>query len=405
MFKTNMRFMYRALGAIFFMSQSLVATALAEQSNRDVDTGMRLSLTPEKRYFVRLGSAYIVSKDKAGNAQDINGPIIPARIKGQTLSQWYAANLNGGLNFNKNIGPPPPLKGGNFKTLVIDPLSLTIDSTPSTKGYGIGSAALTEGVSQKVKNDGKTAFLSLGMYLDEEHKWSAETFLLGLPIRFTAVGRGAIGPGNPYTYSDGSPVTAPDGVTPVQHIDLGNIASFKLLPVSAIFTHYFGGSKDVLRPTAGLMFSYNVFMDAKASSTLEDFLGGPTKIKLKNAPGITPMLGLDYRVDDQWTLNLRVGYQFSKTTATVSTKVDPNILAKSPQIYGLPLDATSPGDGLGVGSAAIAGYNYGPTVLPYILQALALNNTGDKNNLGTFNRKIDIKANAVVFFMSIGYSF
>jgi hypothetical protein len=230
------------------------------------------------------------------------------------------------------------------------------------------------------------------MYLDDENQYSAETFVLGAPIKLNAVGQGLFGPGPDRYYDLKNGSGALDGPYPKNV--LGKVGSTKLLPLTMIFTRYFGLSDARLRPSVGVMLTYNLFFETEASQALADYSGGPTKIKLKDAPGIGPMLGIDYQVSDRWNINARLGYVMSKTQGTVTTQANPNTMAQSPVVYDL------------VGqTGAGARFAYGSQPLVQMYRALAYAKTKDPNNLGTYVRTFDYKTNAGIVMLSASYSF
>jgi outer membrane protein W len=179
-----------------------------------------------------------------------------------------------------------------------------------------------------------------------------------------------------------------------------------MLPITTIFTHYFGNKNNKLRPTASLMLAYDIFFEATASDSLANFSGGPTKVKVKNAPAYAPMIGLDYKMDDRWTLSAQLGYQFSRTYALVTTQTDPYVQVNSKVVYDLPYSAPGyPDQGVGAAAATALQTSKGTGSLLYMYRALAVLKTGDQHDLGTYTRRVDIKSDALVFFMSMSYAF
>ena len=376
----------RVLGAVLIApllsgSAAALAAGAAADSMTDADTGLHLSLVPSQRYFMRIGTAYIKPYDSSTGAKDIAGPVVPRNV-GDIVNQEYA---------NPAI---KSLVGLTSNAKFEADLLQTFMSTDVGHGFGeyTNGIGIPADVRQKSSSGRPTFYLSLGMYLDDDKQYSAETFVLGAPIKLNAVGQGLFGPGPDryYDLKDGS--GTPDGPYPKNV--LGKVGSTKLLPLTMIFTRYFGQADARFRPSAGVMLTYNLFFETEASQSLADYSGGPTKIKLKDAPGIGPMLGIDYQVSGHWNINARLGYVMSKTQGTVTTQANPNTMAQSPVVYDL----------VGLTGAA-ARFAYGSQPLVQMYRALAYAKTGDPNNLGTYVRTFDYKTNAGIVMLSASYSF
>lgn len=372
----------RILGTAFLSFQLFGSLAHADDVQQDTDTGMHLSLVPSARYFVRMGTAYIKPYDSSTAAKDISGPVVPRNVS-DIINKVYATDPAGkaasGLT---NAG-----KTAAFSLQDSMTQDVAHGFTQYTNGIGIPAD-----VRQKSSGGRATFYLSLGMYLDDDKQYSAETFVLGAPIKLNAVGQGLIGPGPDRYYDLKDGLGTVEGPFPKN--DLGKVGSTKLLPLTMIFTRYFGKASSEFRPSIGVMFTYNLFFETEASQALSDYSGGPTKIKLKDAPGIGPLLGIDYQVSDRWQINARVGYVVSKTVGSATTQVDPRILAQSPVVNDLP--------GL-TGDAAR--FQFGKPATLQIYRALAWVKTGDVNNLGSYTRTFDYKTNAGIIMLSASYSF
>jgi hypothetical protein len=330
---------------------------------------------------MRMGTAYIKPYDSSTGAKDIAGPVVPRNI-GDIVGAVYTDNKAKSITGVTSVA--------KFEATVLQN-ALTQDVADGFSEYtnGIGIPA---DIRQKASSGRATFYLSLGMYLDDDKQYSAETFILGAPIKLNAVGQGLFGPGPDryYDLRDGS--GTPDGPYPKNV--LGKVGSTKLLPLTMIFTRYFGQADAALRPSVGVVFTYNLFFETQASQSLADYSGGPTKIKLKDAPGIGPMLGIDYQVSDRWNINARLGYVMSKTQGTVTTQANPDTMALSSVVY----DLTGQ-------TGAAARFAYGSATLVQMYRALAYSKTGDPNNLGTYVRTFDYKTNAGIVMLSASYSF
>lgn len=346
----------------------------------DDGSNLKLSLTPSTRYFVRFGVGLIDPKDGASSAKDISGPVAPKTVLDKINASPFGSNQYPGATSTESINAWVTATG--LRTAI----NSDVAAGDMTNANGVG---IPPGVSQKASGMGGTAFLSLGMYLDDDKKWSAETFILGLPVKLNAKGAGSIAP-HDITYKDNG------GVSHTVHLDLGKVGSTKILPLTAIFNYSFFDKDAKWRPTLGAMLTYNIFLESELSPSFQDFAGGPSKIKLKNAPGFGPIVGLDYRIDSRWTINARLGYQISKTTGTVTTQTDPVTLANS-QVLLLT-------EGKLVGPTNSAFYN-NPTQTVPLFRAIAYQTTGDPNNMGSYTRTFKYRTNALVFLVSLGYDF
>jgi hypothetical protein len=343
-------------------------------------SNLKLSLTPSTRYFVRFGVGLIDPKDSASSAKDISGPVVPYQALKNIVTAGPGATQYPGATSSENVNAWVSAIG--LKSAI----DADVAGGDMTNVNGVG---IPPGVSQKASGSGGTAFLSLGMYLDEAKKWSAETFVLGVPVKLNAKGAGTIAP-HDITYKDNL------GVTHTTHLDLGRVGSTKILPLTAIFNYSFFDKDAKWRPTLGAMLTYNIFLESELSTSFQNYAGGPSKIKLKNAPGFGPIVGLDYRIDDRWTINARVGYKISKTTGTVTTQTDPVTLANSQVL----LQA----EGNLVSQTNQAFYKNPAQTVP-LFRAIAYQTTGDPNNMGSYTRTFKYRTNALVVLVSLGYDF
>ncbi|MCP5418954.1 MAG: outer membrane beta-barrel protein [Gammaproteobacteria bacterium] len=110
---------------------------------------------------------------------------------------------------------------------------------------------------------------------------------------------------------------------------LGNIGSAKVLPPTFSIQYQFL-PKAKIRPYVGAGINYTMFFDEDTSSSLENALGGKTKLSLDNSWGLAAHAGVDFVVKDNWFVNFTAWYVDMDTEATLKTngvkrKVDVDI--------------------------------------------------------------------------------
>jgi len=87
-----------------------------------------------------------------------------------------------------------------------------------------------------------------------------------------------------------------------------------------VFLNYnFGDSSSALRPFVGVGVNYTKF-DKRSSTSIGNSLnGGPTDIQLSDSWGLAAQVGLDYRINDKWSIHGSVATARVKTTLTATT--------------------------------------------------------------------------------------
>lgn len=323
------------------------------------DDSVSLKLAPPKRFFARLGFTYIKPNTKSGEAYDAGDPVI---ARGELLRRALSGSSNVTLSDAFVVGT------GLDQGMQLD---------------GINGIGIPSGIKSDAKGAGAVT-LALGSFLDEDQKWAAEGYVFALPFQNTVNGKGSI----QQLQSLGGTAT----VETPNYLDGKEIIKTKQVPPTFMINRYFGDKNAKLRAAVGLGVSYAVFFDTQATSTLEYFAGGPTKVKIDNAFGYGPFLSLQYQLSEGWHIFSQLGYVKLKTQATLTTT-------------NTRFDATSP---------AVAGYsgNVGyinrgilqtsASQVTAMLNHLAQDRGGD---LGTFVRKQDVTLDPWVFNVSIGYSF
>lgn len=112
-------------------------------------------------------------------------------------------------------------------------------------------------------------------------------------------------------------------------------AEVKHLPPTLTAQYYFNGGNSSFQPFIGAGINYTVFFDEESDSQLNTALAGlgatgNADVDLDSSVGLALEAGFDYRLDDNWLLNLSVWYTDIETTAnfetpglgTISTDVD-----------------------------------------------------------------------------------
>lgn len=416
---------------------SAIPTAAVAQ----FESAPSLKLEPARRFYARFGYTYISPNDKSEETRDLGGPVVRANetrrvgggFTGTGELELYKSDAARCILGIQTAGACPTAASINnnreirFGTGVLS----TADRTLQQLLQGIADDAATSGVDAAglgvpsgVLNDAKgsgSPTVSVGMFLDEEKKWAAETFVLALPFKNSVYGKGRIGsiveglPG-----SDGGPT------------DLGKVVETNILPATVLLHRFFGDKDAKVRFSVGVGLSYAIFFDSQATESLERWAGGPTKVKIKNAFGGGLFVGGQYALNDRWHISALVGYEKLQTRALLTTDTRPDMLADSlvsaqsgADIGPSTLSAVQLGSALGInstnpGSFTTNGYIYngvtqdGVNVLPVTATKAMLRNLARarqaeygtaEGSLGEYTREIKTKLDPWVFNISVGYSF
>ncbi|MDD0810872.1 outer membrane beta-barrel protein [Curvibacter sp. RS43] len=158
----------------------------------------------------------------------------------------------------------------------------------------------TSGVSLEVKNE-STLFFSVARKIDD--RFEVE-LALGLPPTHdvTAKLNPSIVPSHV--------VSAYQGQT---------IARIRQLAPTVFLNYSFGDSSSALRPFVGLGLNYTRFDERRSTPTGNSLNGGPTDIRLSDSWGLAAQVGLDYRINDKWSIHGSVATARVKTTLTATT--------------------------------------------------------------------------------------
>lgn len=97
------------------------------------------------------------------------------------------------------------------------------------------------------------------------------------------------------------------------------IARIRQMAPTVFLNYSFGESSSALRPFVGVGLNYTRFDDRRSTPTGNSLNGGPTDIRLTDSWGLAAQVGLDYRINDQWSIHGSVATARVKTTLTATT--------------------------------------------------------------------------------------
>lgn len=289
-----------------FAFTSLAATHACAEVNSIFPPGWDAKV--RDRLFMRLGYTSVFTKTKSEEARDITGPVVTQYELRRALRACGLDNANPDQDLcNFSVGPG--LFGGNY-----DP-SQALD-TPAEPGSFFGNTGLNglgtpAGIKAKAQRHVGTPTVSVGYWLDDDHTWLVEGFVLAAPLKIKIYGDGV----------------RADGVTP-NTVNGKHLATTKLLPPLVIGSYNFGDKTDRVRPYAGLGVMYAVFFDGKPTEFFNDYQGGKTTLSTKNTFGAGPFAGIQTAIDDDWHLNLSLGRVNLRTTSRLVTS-NTNITSNS----------------------------------------------------------------------------
>jgi len=312
------------------------------------------------RMFMRIDYIRANVKTTADPVRDVSGPVLAVGEVTNLLGNSTLIPIGRRNVYRTQIGPN-----------LDEGIALDVANGYTCQAPGLGSPCGTRARAQAMIG---TPALSIGYFLDDDHSWAVEGFVLAKPIDVTIKGDG------------------PNSVNGKDIIEL------KMLPPVVKLGHYFGKRGDGIRPYAGVLGSYAVFYDVKSTQVLNKYVGGvsanDTSVSVKNTLGFGWMLGARADVTDDWHFNFGVGKLRFKTEATIVTH---NTVIQS-------------------GADVLR--DYGPNTYRVILAAegtvpttqvmcdLALVKRGNTScNLGEFVRKSSTVLDNTLFVISAGRSF
>jgi len=356
---------------------SLVAPVMAQEQGSSIFSQVAPSM--RDRLFFRINYINANVKTSSGDAYDVTGKVV-------TLDDIKQLGRGGSYIY----------PGNSRRREYYDPTSPT---AAFTTAYGVLSSSLAKDVALGCENEQgglgtpcgmrarsqstvSTPSLSLGYYLTEDFDWAIEAQVLAAPLSVDI-------------YGDGP--TALNGQ---------KIIKLKMLPPVFTFGRYFGAKGDAIQPYAGIAGSYAYFYDVQATDFLNSYVGGSsegdTTIKLKNAVGFGPFLGLKANISNEWFMGLNFGKLRYKTEATITT--NNTVINQNSAV----LNAYGPNAQLAISAGTsilqtTLGANDGINNLMCDLAAAKYGST--TCNQGTFVRKQSTVLDVTMFMVSIGRSF
>jgi outer membrane protein W len=283
-----------------------------------------------ERTFWNAGAIHVNVKTKSGDTYDVDGPngkvltkglIDRMTVPGAATAAGSGANLFYTYLLQKNQEFGTGLTNADVSqmaTRIRGGAGIGLLKTTMTD-LGIESLGTPSGIKGVAKPNMSTGGLSIGYYLDDEHTWAVETYVLAAPLS-TSVSATGKPRYRVTTDADGNDVEVlqPFGLEGQQ------ILTSKLLPPTILFGRYWGDANAKFRPYTGAVAMYAIFYDTKAEQSLNNYVGGTnpgdTSVSLKNAFGAGPMLGFRYALNDSWRVNVSVGHVKLKTEATLTTR-------------------------------------------------------------------------------------
>ncbi|HEX5371117.1 MAG TPA: OmpW family outer membrane protein [Aquabacterium sp.] len=376
------------------------------------------------RLFVRAGGIYVKIKTKSGDTYDVTGPVMTtAELENvfynntpddAELTALLAKYPN--VDFTHGVDRPidvfytlfsRQVSGSVPDGFLLDPtfgLPLLTNYLRSQNLVGIGTPP---GITGAASPEAGTAGVSLGYYLDDDYKWLVESYILAAPISTSVSVRGT------------APNLTGGGTHPIA-INGAKIITTKIVPPLVMFGRYWGDKSAKFRPYTGVAAMYAMFMDTKATQTLNNYVGGSnpgdTTVSLKNAFGMGPVVGMKYQYDDKWHASLNVGLVKLKTQATLTTRntyiasgaailndlgAISEKIATGEGVYGTPA-------GSGPALARDVVVRNGGLVTMITKGVIAdrfAAGQGDGKTLGTYVRKTDTELTNTIFMFSVGRTF
>ncbi|MBA4110640.1 MAG: hypothetical protein C0487_13730 [Leptothrix sp. (in: Bacteria)] len=390
----TMPFRLSAVAGLIFLGA--MANAGAETTTDRY--GKELKIEPTRNIFARFGVLGFKLNNKSEAARDVSGAVLAPPAVARTNPLLPPVITPGDRSWTCNRGLPidpddpdlgflPPCSpaadpvdrygtiygSSNQEVLFGDP-----DVPGSPASQGIDTLGLPPDVRAHITNPAPGAVATVGMYFDEAHKWAVEVPVMALPFKVDIYGRG--------TFQNA-----------------GKIITGKTLGFFVFGHYYFGQKADKFRPSVSLTANYLIPFDLQATSSLENWAGGKTKISSKGSIGLGWLIGGKYAINDRWDVNLHMGQFKAKVENTLVTRdtvfTDQSIVFQNwPGALGERLRALAAG-----GSS---------NLLKTQLQELILYRNYDPShrvnggaNLGTFTRKQTQTLDPYVVMMTVGYNF
>lgn len=363
---------FRRSAVALLISLGALGSATAETTTDRY--GKEFRIEPARNLFARFGLLGFKMNNKSEAAKDVSGPVLsrPANSSSPTVgdrSWWCPA-------FDDNDDPVTPCNPAN--SILAGPVQTIYGGAIESglfAGTGTDELGLPEDVRAKFANPTPGAVGTLGLYLDEDHKWAIEAPIMALPFNIDVYGAGAFQ-------------------------NAGKIIKAKALGLLVFGHYYFGQKNDKFRPSVSLTANYLVPFDIQSTSQLELWTGGRTKISSKASFGLGWMVGGKYSFNDRWDVNFNVGQfkaKIDSTLVTYDTVFTPNspIFTYWPGQLGENLRALKRQNVLVTQLRGMIAYrNYDPA-----------NRVNGGANLGTYTRTQSQTLDPYVMLMTVGYNF
>lgn len=367
-----------------FTLTSLAATQACAQVNSIFPPGWDSNV--RDRLFMRLGYTSVFTKTKSEDARDITGPVITARQLRDALFQCANTPTNPDNSTCEIVAGG--LVGSDYYT---DPQA---NPNPDAGSFfavtGLNGIGTPAGVKARAQKNVGTPTVSIGYWVDDDHKWLVEGFVLAAPIKIKIYGDGV----------------RADGVTP-NGVNGKELATTKLLPPLVIGSYNFGSKTDRIRPYVGVGVMYAVFFDGKPTEFFNDYQGGKTTITTKNTFGAGPFAGIQTAIDGDWHVNLSLGRVALRSTSRLVTS-NTNITSTSAVLRDI--SATGRSDGsdfpslVDLGEGANGDGTFTNPGFTTRLMDIVKAQRGS-NSLGTYVREQKMKITNTIVTLSVGRSF
>lgn len=387
---------------------------------------LKIASALRERTFWNAGAIHVNVKTKSGDTYDVDGP------NGKVINKSMLPQFIGSGSANTVGTPANRLYNELVKIVALDKISasdtdlrnLATALAGNNNGLsllkgdmdalGLDSLGTPAGIKGVAQPKMSTGGLSLGYYLDDEHKWAVETYVLAAPLT-TAVSATGKARYRIVEDADGQQVEvlSPFG------LEGQKILTSKLLPPTVMFGRYWGDSNAKFRPYTGALAMYAIFYDTKAEQALNGYVGGgnpgDTTVSIKNAFGAGPMLGFRYALNDSWRINFSLGSVKLKTTATLTTR-NSRFTKDTPAVQDFGNDEAGLLNNItgtilvGEGVAAIKGTSASRQKLFADLGGVTgivtrVSQVVSGNNTGTYVRKTDTVLNNTIYMLSVGRDF
>lgn len=343
----------------------------AEVVDPEPSFSLKLATALRDRTFMRAGLISVNVKTSSGDARDVTGPVLRRGDLGAARAALIAAG-----NTNSDL-----LNGLLFGGRVLDEAGLDLAK--------LSALGTPPGVRVRADDNMMTPAISIGYWLDDDFSWVIEAYVLAAPLKSDIYGKGT-------NYR-----LQPNGVNGKKLI------TTKLLPPTVMLGRYWGDKGAKFRPYTGVMGTYAIFFDTKATKDLNTYVGGETSVSLKNAFGIGPALGFKYQFNEDWHASFNIGSVKLKTQGTLTTR-NTVIRTGDAVLQDYPAEVVNAIDqastllgGTWPGTFGQAQGGATTVLLRAVSQARGLSD----GNLGTYVRKADSTLTNTLFMFSVGRSF